>query len=122
MHVDDGSFSWVCSARFAGIITSILDCVIGGMTIFLFASVLVPGITLTKSLELHSRRVKFIMALSLTIGLGVTVWPFAFQDMRASAYTANFWRCEGCSETMKGIRNGLSIFLSSGYCVGTIVA
>jgi NCS2 family nucleobase:cation symporter-2 len=92
------------------------------MTIFLFANVLVSGITLTKSLELHSRRVKFIMALSLAIGLGVTVWPFAFQDMRASAYTANFWRCEGCSETMKGIRNGLSIFLSSGYCVGTIVA
>lgn len=109
-------------SKVAGIITSIPDAVIGGMTIFLFANVLVSGITLTKSLELHSRRVKFIMAMSLAIGLGVTVWPFAFQDMRASAYTANFWRCEGCSETMKGIRNGLSIFLSTGYCVGTVIA
>jgi xanthine/uracil permease len=92
------------------------------MTIFLFANVLVSGISLSSTLDLHSRRVKFIMALSLAIGVGVTVWPFAFQDMRGSSYTANFWRCENCSDTLKGVRNGASIFLSTGYCVGTVVA
>jgi len=109
-------------SKISGIITSIPDCVIGGMTIFLFANVLVSGIALSATLDLHSRRVKFIMALSLAIGVGVTVWPFAFQDMRGSSYTANFWRCSECSDTMKGLRNGASIFLSTGYCVGTVVA
>ena len=92
------------------------------MTIFLFANVLASGVALAATLDLHSRRVKFIMALSLAIGVGVTVWPYAFLDRRASSYTANFWQCADCSETMKGVRNGVSIFLSTGYCVGTVVA
>lgn len=71
-------------SKIAGLITSIPDCVIGGMTIFLFANVLCSGIALAATLDLHSRRVKFIMALSLAVGVGVTVWPFAFIDMRAS--------------------------------------
>jgi xanthine/uracil permease len=45
-------------AKFAGIITSIPDCVLGGMTIFLFANVLASGIALAATLNLHSRRVK----------------------------------------------------------------
>jgi uric acid-xanthine permease len=109
-------------SKIAGVISSIPDAVLGGMTIFLFANVLTSGICLAATLDLHSRRNKFILALSLAIGAGVTVWPWAFQDMRASSYTANFWRCTDCSATMKGLRNGVSIFLSTGYCVGTIVA
>lgn len=92
------------------------------MTIFLFANVLTSGINLTSNVDLNSRRNKFIMACSLAIGVGVTVWPWAFLDMRASSYTAAFWTCADCSETMKGVRNGVSIFLSTGYCVGTVIA
>ena len=95
---------------------------LGGMTIFLFANVLVSGISLAGTLDLHSRRNKFIMAISLAVGVGVTVWPFAFQDMRGSSYTAHFWTCEDCSETLKGLRSGVSIFLSTGYCIGTVIA
>jgi NCS2 family nucleobase:cation symporter-2 len=109
-------------AKFAGIITSIPDAVIGGMTIFLFANVLASGIALASSLDLHSRRIKFIMALSLAVGSGVTVFPYAFIDLRASQYTANFWRCADCSDALKGLRNGIAIFLSTGYCVGTVIA
>jgi NCS2 family nucleobase:cation symporter-2 len=65
---------------------------------------------------------RFIMAISLAVGTGVTVWPFAFIDMRASNYTANFWRCENCSDAVKGLRNGVAIFLSTGYCIGTVIA
>ena len=101
--------------KVAGILTSIPDCVLGGMTIFLFSNVLVSGITLANQCELHKRRTKFIFALSLAIGVGVTVWPYAFQDMRASGYTAAFWTCKDCSNGMKGLRNGVSIFLSTGY-------
>jgi xanthine/uracil permease len=92
------------------------------MTIFLFANVLTSGISLAATLDLHSRRTKFIMAVSLSVGVGVSIWPFAFQDMRGSTYTAHFWTCEDCNETTKGIRDGVSIFLSTGYCVGTIIA
>ena len=106
----------------AGFITAIPDAVLGGMTIFLFANVLASGIALTGTVDLYSRRNKFILAFSMAIGVGVTIWPWAFQDMRAAPYTANFWQCADCSETMKGIRNGVSIFLSTGYCVGTIFA
>jgi uric acid-xanthine permease len=108
--------------RFSGVITSIPDAVLGGMTIFLFANVLTSGIGLAATLDLNSRRNKFILAMSLAVGVGVSVWPFAFQDMRASNYTANFWRCGDCNPTLKGIRNGVSIFLSTGYCVGTVIA
>lgn len=109
-------------AKIAGVITSIPDCVLGGMTIFLFSNVLVSGITLFGSLNMKSRRILFISSLSLAVGIGVTVWPFAFQDMAASPYTAAFWECAGCSDTLKGFRNGVSIFLSTGYCIGSVIA
>lgn len=109
-------------AKVAGIITSIPDCVLGGMTIFLFCNVLVSGITLFGELNVKSRRIRFISALSLCVGVGVTIWPFAFQDMRGSSYKAAFWECSDCSETMKGFRNGVSIFLSTGYCIGSVIA
>jgi hypothetical protein len=93
------------------------------MTLFLFANVLVSGISVAAgNLNMHSRRNKFILAVSLGFGVGVSIWPFGFQDMRASSYTANFWQCADCSPTMKGVRNGVSIFLSTGYCIGTVLA
>ena len=75
-------------SKIAGIITSIPDCVLGGMTIFLFANVFVSGITLFGTIEMKSRRNRFIAGMSLCVGIGVTVLPYAFQDMRASPYTA----------------------------------
>lgn len=108
--------------KFAGIIVAIPDCVLGGMTLFLFANVLTSGINLTHSVDLDSRRNKFIFALSMAVGVGVTVWPFAFLDMRASPYTAAFWPCADCTAAMQGVRDGVSIFLSTGYCVGTVIA
>lgn len=108
-------------AKIAGLISSIPDCVLGGMTIFLFCNVLVSGISLYGALDFSSRRVRFITAMSLCVGVGVTVFPFAFQDQRASPYTAAFWTCSDCEDSMKGLRNGVSIFLSTGYCIGTII-
>lgn len=92
------------------------------MTIFLFANVTTAGIGLASTLDLHSRRVKFILSMALAVGVGVTVWPFAFADMRGSSYTAHFWECANCNQTLKGVRNGVSIFLSTGFCIGTVVA
>ncbi len=109
-------------AKIAGIITSIPDCVLGGMTIFLFANVLISGISLFGELNMKSRRIRFITVFSMCVGVGVTVWPYAFLDMRASPYTAKFWECSDCSDAMKGLRNAVSIFLSTGYCIGSVLA
>lgn len=109
-------------SKISGLITSIPDCVLGGMTIFLFSNVFVSGLKIIGSADLDSRRVRFIVSLSMACGLGVTVWPFAFADRRGQPYTANFWQCDDCDDDMKGVRNGVSIFLSTGYCVGTVLA
>jgi len=37
-------------------------------------------------------------------------------------HAAAFWQCADCSETMKGVRNAVSIFLSTGYCIGSVLA
>jgi uracil-xanthine permease len=108
--------------KVAGIITAIPDCVLGGMTIFLFANVFTSGLKIISAVNIESRRNRFIIAMSMALGLGVTVWPYAFQDMRASSYTAQFWTCDDCSNGEKGLRNALSIFMSTGYCVGTVIA
>lgn len=108
--------------KIAGVITSIPDCVLGGMTIFLFCNVFTSGLKVISSVDISSRRNRFIISMSMALGLGVTIWPYAFLDMRASSYTAQFWTCENCNETKKGIRNAVSIFLSTGYCIGTVVA
>lgn len=108
--------------KVSGLITSIPDCVLGGMTIFLFCNVFVSGVYVASKVDLSSRRVRFIMSLSLCLGIGVTVWPYAFLDRRASPYTANFWPCADCTPARKGLRNGVAIFLSTGYCIGTVTA
>mmetsp|Transcript_6593 Transcript_6593/g.15120 ORF Transcript_6593/g.15120 Transcript_6593/m.15120 type:complete len:593 (-) Transcript_6593:235-2013(-) len=108
--------------KVGGIIAIIPDCVMGGMTIFLFANVFSSGVKIMSGVDLTSRRNRFILSLSMAMGLGVTVWPYAFADRRASPYTAFFWQCDDCNDTLKGLRNGVSIFLSTGYCIGTVVA
>lgn len=40
-----------------------------GMNVFLFANVMVSGISLASDLDIHSRRVKFILAMSIAVGV-----------------------------------------------------
>jgi NCS2 family nucleobase:cation symporter-2 len=61
--------------KFAGIISSIPEAVLGGMTIFLFANVLVSGIAIIAGIGLLDRRNRFILALALGVGVGVTAVP-----------------------------------------------
>lgn len=106
-------------AKVSGIISSIPDAVIGGMTTFLFCNVFVSGIkVVADGVDLASRRNRFILAMSLGIGIGVAMVPYVFADFRASSYTAEFWPCVDCSDGEKGFRNGIIIFISTPYCIG----
>ena len=53
-----------------------LTQVIGGMTTFLFANVLVSGIKILSSEDLSSRRTRIILAISLGVGVGVAMVPY----------------------------------------------
>lgn len=78
--------------QIAGFFTAIPDCVLGGMTTFLFANVAVSGIKILAAAG-NSRRSRFITACSLGLGLGVTIAP--------SWATNNLWPCEDCGEALK---------------------
>ena len=58
----------------AGFFTSIPQCVLGGLTTFLFATVCVSGIKVI-TLSPLNRRNRFVIAISLGLGLGVTIVP-----------------------------------------------
>ena len=60
--------------KFGGVVASIPDCVLGGMTTFLFANVIVSGITVLSKVPM-TRRNRFILALSLGIGVAIAAEP-----------------------------------------------
>lgn len=113
---------WACAAwlfclgvlgKVGGIITTIPDCVFGGMTTFLFANVIASGIKIVVGEHL-SRRVRFILACSLGLGIGVTLVP--------QWATNALWPCTGCSSGVKSLRDAIIEILSTGFCIGAIVA
>lgn len=113
---------WACAlwlflfgifAKFGGLITSIPDCVFGGMTTFLFANVIASGVKIIVGEHL-SRRNRIIMAFSFALGIGVTLVP----QWANSA----LWPCDGCSETVQGLRNAVITILDTGFCIGALTA
>ena len=116
-------------SKVSGIISSMPDCVVGGMTTFLFCNVFVSGLSVVSKADLNSRRNRIILAISMGVGLGVTAVPWIFGDQRASSGTAPFWACTGpfreggdCSKGEQGIRDGILILLTTPYSIGTLLA
>lgn len=60
------------------------------------------------------RRERFILAIALGAGLGVTIVP--------QWTTANLWPTDGMSETLRGFRDAVIITLSTGYSIGVLLA
>ncbi|CAB1115931.1 unnamed protein product [Ectocarpus sp. CCAP 1310/34] len=100
-------------AKIAAFFTSIPDCVLGGMTTFLFANVAVSGIKILSSTG-DSRRSRFIVACSMGLGLGVTIAP--------AWATNNLWPCSDCGEGLRSFRDGVILVLSTGYSMGCAAA
>ena len=116
-------------SKISGIISSMPDCVVGGMTTFLFCNVFVSGLSVVSKADLNSRRNRIILAISMGVGLGVTAVPWIFGDQRGSGGTTPFWPCEGpfregadCNKGERGIRDGILILLTTPYSIGTILA
>jgi len=99
-------------AKISAIIASIPDCVLGGMTTFLFVNVLVSGLRVVGP-ALHNRRDRFIVAASLALGVGVAIVPH---------WATNALIAPGGSEADEMAKDGIRIVLSTPYCIGTLVA
>jgi len=100
--------------KFGAFLTVIPLPVFGGMSTFLFANIAVSGIRVMTS-EGIDRRSRFIMAISLSFGLGTIVYPKFF--------TSNFLDCPSIeSEATRGLCNAAVLTLSTGYAIGCVVA
>jgi hypothetical protein len=99
-------------AKIAAIIASIPECVLGGMTSFLFCNIVVSGAKILGP-ELEVRRNRFIVAASISIALGVALVPhWASNDLvRPAQGTAN-----------KMLGDTAVIILTTPYCIGTLLA
>ncbi|KAG1674138.1 hypothetical protein FOA52_015769 [Chlamydomonas sp. UWO 241] len=92
--------------------TSIPGPVLGGMTTFLFANITVSGIKVigTKTI---TRRIRFILSVSLVFGLGITLWP----DW------AEVLNCTNVGNSgVTGLCEAAKLTLTTGYAVGCITA
>merc|ERR1739844_217862 len=100
--------------KFGAFLTVIPLPVFGGMSTFLFANIAVSGIRVMTT-EPITRRTRFILAISLSFGLGTIVYPKFF--------TSNFLDCPAIeSPAGRGICNAAILTLSTGYAIGCVVA
>lgn len=97
--------------KVGGVFVALPDAAVGGMTTFLFASVAVSGVGLLSRLR-WDRRDRFILTVSLGLGMAVVVVPKAFI----------YFIPESSSEVVDFLRQGVIIMLQTGYVVGAIVA
>eukprot|EP00963_Diacronema_lutheri_P000958 scaffold64_cov338-Pavlova_lutheri.AAC.16 len=112
----------------AAIISSIPEAVIGGMTTFLFCNVFISGIRIICSKPV-TRRVRFIMAVSLGLGVGVAIVP-GFGGLSQAGdrsgwgvANGNLWTPQTTdSDGLRSFKQAVIIALSTSYSIGTIVA
>lgn len=86
--------------------------VLGGVTTFLFANIAVSGIKIMSS-DTITRRVRFILSVSLGLGIGVIVRP---------GLAANLWDCAAEQGAWQGICSGVTLTLKTSYAIGAFSA
>ncbi|OSX72760.1 hypothetical protein BU14_0407s0024 [Porphyra umbilicalis] len=98
--------------KVGGVFVAIPDAVVGGMTTFLFANVAVSGIRILARLG-WTRRDRFIVSAALAVGLGVSLVPNWFEYI---------FTYEGDSAGLQAVIDAVKITVSTGYCIGAIIA
>lgn len=88
--------------------------VFGGISTFLFANIAVSGIRVMTS-EGVGRRARFILAISLSFGLGTT--------LKSNWISYELWDCTAIeNEALNGLCEGVILTMDTGYAIGCIVA
>ncbi|KAG0286666.1 hypothetical protein BGZ97_007347 [Linnemannia gamsii] len=99
-------------SKFGTLFLMIPDSVLGGMTTFLFANVASSGMRILAFLK-WTRRDRFIVSAAISLGLGVSLIPNAL---------THFLSYNGSSTVLIGLVDSINIILSTGFCVGAIIA
>ncbi|KAG2448887.1 hypothetical protein HYH02_006236 [Chlamydomonas schloesseri] len=96
-------------------ITTIPECVLGGMTTFLFANVIASGIKIIVNGDPLTRRSRFILACSLALAFGVELVP--------QWATLNLWPVTpSMSPGLRGLRDAIILVISTSFTLGAVVA
>ena len=115
---------WACAfwlglvgifAKFGGWVLSIPNCVLGGMTTFLFANVISSGIKILMSAGPLRRRERFILGCALALGVGVSmVHEFPLNDL---------WPPYADPTSIGAVfRESILMILSTGFVLAAFVA
>ena len=99
-------------SKFAAALVSIPSPVLGGMTTFLFSAVAVSGIRIISTVP-FTRRNRFILTASLSIGIGATLVPnwFAF-----------VFTYQGDNNAKQGFFNAIVLVMETGFAVTGFLA
>ena len=115
---------WACAfwlgvvgifAKFGGWVLSIPNCVLGGMTTFLFANIISSGIKILMSAGPLRRRERFILGSAMALGIGVTLVPeFPLNDL---------WPAYADPTSVGSVfRESILMILSTGFVLAAFVA
>ncbi|KAH7906116.1 xanthine uracil permease [Hygrophoropsis aurantiaca] len=99
--------------KISGVFLAIPNPVLGGVTTFLFASVVVSGIRVLSFVR-FSRRDRFVLAAALSFGVGDLLVPDIF--------TYLFDGVKGANGGLEGLFESITIVLSTPFLVAGIVA
>lgn len=94
-------------SKFAAALVAIPSPVLGGMTAFLFSSVAVSGLRIIGSVD-PTRRNRFILTASFSIGMGVTLLPEWF---------SYFFTYSGDNHALEGLINAVDLVMENGFAI-----
>ncbi|KAF9177522.1 hypothetical protein BGZ50_008655 [Haplosporangium sp. Z 11] len=99
-------------SKFGALFLMVPDSVLGGMTTFLFSSVVVSGIRILSFLP-WTRRERFIVATALTLGMGTSLVPGVLTHM---------FNYQGDNPFVISLINSANIVLDTGFALGAITS
>ncbi|KAF9370407.1 hypothetical protein CPB97_002758 [Podila verticillata] len=99
-------------AKFGALFLMMPDAILGGMTTFLFANVIVSGFRILSFLP-WTRRERFIVAAAMTLGMGTSLVPGVLTHM---------FHYHGSNAFVSSLINSANIVLDTGFALGAIIA
>lgn len=97
-------------SKFGAAIAALPPSVIGGMTTFLFTTVVVSGLRILSSIP-WTRRNRFIVTAALTLGLSDLVVP----------NWVSFLVPKTNNNAVQGLYDGIGLIIQTGYCIVAFV-
>ncbi|KWU43840.1 Xanthine/uracil permease, partial [Rhodotorula sp. JG-1b] len=99
-------------AKFGAVWVACPSSVIGGLTVFLFASVAVAGLRILSQVP-WTRRSRFIATASLSLGFAAIVNPSWF---------GSFFSYEGSNHALRGFLDALTLIVEESYLITMFIA